>query len=918
MNEFKIIVSEWKPKIICLSETRQTKDILDQELVIDNYELIRCDSNNRRTGGCVIYVKNNIQYNLIKNVNIDQCWILIIKITNGFKKGIYGVIYKSPKQKKKKFIKIIDDTFENIIEDSNFNLICGDFNEDLSKQTLYGGKLVDLFAQHNLIQIIKENTRVTNHSATLIDYVITNNDCINYEIDEKNRISDHSIIKINSVYQEIKSISHNKLKTFYKYSEYKMMSELIKHDFIGQTMNDIDSKISYMNLCFSKAIEKMTIKKNINAKYAENDWYDADCLNRKNERNFSYRIYKNNKTLQNWKKYVLVRNQYKCLIRKKHCDFYRNKIMQYKNDSRKLWKILKSMYKEKNKKIKMVKFENNEITDHNELAEKFNEFYVESIKEIIDLIPTVRNTDFIELIEKNTNEFKFKPINSEIVKKILQKNKNKSFIDGVSGRMILDCMKNENFAKFFVGIINSSMINGIVPEKWKITVIEPIEKSKNAVFPEQFRPINKLPIAEKVLEAVIKEQMEVFLAENSILVEQQSGFRKFHSCESTINHVLHNWKVDLENDKKIVTISLDFKRAFETINRTKLIEILSRYGVRNNELDWFNDYFTNRKQKVKIENAVSNERIVEHGVSQGSCLGPLTYLLAVNYLPLVLQHSTVNMFADDTLITVTSDSINDAVFKLNEDLETLYEWINYNNLALNISKTKYMIIANKKSNLENFEIKIGGEKIEKVSEIKYLGVKIDDKLKFLSHLKYIKNKLSTKLALFRRISKKLDFQTKVVLYKSIVAPHFDYCSSILFSLPNSRIKELQKLQNKFMRIILQANKYTSVELMLKTLRFQSVEQRLAFNSLKLMYKIDKGLAPSYLKKYMKKNKERYKYNLRRKSLFEIPRFTKTINQRSFFYKTLMLYNEFVKDFGKEINDRNYTIVLKKFLKIKYT
>jgi hypothetical protein len=104
LNELKILMNEYCPKIVFLSESRQTSDILYSELEIDNYKLIRCDSENRRTGGCVIYLSNDIEFKMLKNEKIEKCWILTIKISKGFKPGVYGVIYKSPKQKKKKIL----------------------------------------------------------------------------------------------------------------------------------------------------------------------------------------------------------------------------------------------------------------------------------------------------------------------------------------------------------------------------------------------------------------------------------------------------------------------------------------------------------------------------------------------------------------------------------------------------------------------------------------------------------------------------------------------------------------------------------------------------------------------------------------------------------------------------------------------
>jgi hypothetical protein len=709
------------------------------------------------------------------------------------------------------------------------------------------------------------------------------------------------------------------MKSFFKYSKNNVLNDLKNFNFVQNELSDLNSKVLFMNECFQKIVANMTRKKFVNEQEFKNEWYDFECINLKRERDLHGFQYRQNKTHRNWKTYTISRNKYKSLLKKKNSDFHKNKIIKNKNDPKKLWKILKLMYKDKTSKIKSVTFGDQKISNQKLIAEKLNNFYVDSINEIIQNLPSAQNHDFIQLIERNPNKFKFRNVNENQIKSILKKNLNKCFIDGVSGRMIFDCMENEDFAKFFAGIINDSLDLGKVPDDWKISIIEPIEKVKNAKSPDQYRPINKMPVAEKILEIVVKEQLEEFLKENNILVDQQSAFRKNHSCESSINFILHNWKKDLQNDKIIVTVSLDFKRAFETIKRSLLLNIMELYGIRGIELDWFKDYFSNRRQKVKIEENFSNLVPVDNGVSQGTCLGPLTYLLQVNYLPLIMKNATVNMFADDTLLTVVSDNLEDAIEKINEDLKILYDWINYNNLALNINKTKYMIITRKHLNAENVDVKIGGVEIERVPELKYLGVIIDEKLSFSAHLKYIKKKLNVKLAMFRKMSFKLDFSTKVLLYKSLIGPHFDYCSSILFSLSDSQMNELQKIQNKFMRNILKVNRYTRIDQMLDVLGFQSIKQRIAFNSLKLMFKIENGLAPKYLKDLLKKNKEKYQYNLRRKSLYEIPNFTKDYTRNSLFCKTLDLYNECKQKFEPICfnNLKSFCHQLKMFTKEKF-
>lgn len=540
-----------------------------------------------------------------------------------------------------------------------------------------------------------------------------------------------------------------------------------------------------------------------------------------------------------------------------------------------------------------------------------NDFYVDSIDKIVDDIPN-STYDFYDRVPWNENEFKFKTVKKEKIIEFLQKLETKSDIDKISGKTILHAMKNDNFALFFVDMINETLTSKM-PDLWKTSIVEPIEKVKNASKPEDLRPINKMPLIEKLIENIVKAQLDEFLTENDIIADEQSGYRKLHSCETAINYVTYKWSIDLESGKIILVVSLDFKRAFETINKNILLKILERMGIRNNELRWFANYLSNRKQKVKIENEISNERIVQNGVVQGSALGNVLYLLAVNMLPRIFKKCQVKMYADDTLLTIAADSLDEAEKLMNEDLIILNEWLKFCKLSLNVKKTNYMVISHKKNlNTQNLKILIDDKEITNTTEIKYLGVIIDNKLNFINHLEYVKKKLHKKLALFRRIDDKLNAFTKIVLYKSIVAPHFDYCSSILFSLSESRIKELQKIQNKFMRNILKVNRMTSHKVMLDALCFQSVQQRLTSNVLKMLYKVENGLVPNYLKNILKKNKERSRFNTRRKSLYDIPNFTKEYTQKSIFYKALKIYNEckikfdkecFVnmKQFGKRIN-----------------
>ena len=91
-------------------------------------------------------------------------------------------------------------------------------------------------------------------------------------------------------------------------------------------------------------------------------------------------------------------------------------------------------------------------------------------------------------------------------------------------------------------------------------------------------------------------------------------------------------------------------------------------------------------------------------------------------------------------------------------------------------------------------------------EIKYLGVILDEKLKFDKNINYLCMKLGQKLNIMNRLRNDLNCQQKLGIYKSIIQPHFDYCSSIIFLSNKSNIARLQKIQTKILRQIVKANR----------------------------------------------------------------------------------------------------------------
>lgn len=375
---------------------------------------------------------------------------------------------------------------------------------------------------------------------------------------------------------------------------------------------------------------------------------------------------------------------------------------------------------------------------------------------------------------------------------------------------------------FITQLINESLVSGEIPSLWKVSTVHPIPKIANTKDAKNFRPINTMPVDEKLIELIVKSQLTEYIENNMILNKHQSAFRKGHSCETTLNSSINGWAKEIEDGNVVVVVFLDLKRAFETVDRKRMIMKLNRIGIAENEIKWFEHYLQDRRQKTMFKNKCSDNDIVPIGLPQRTALSVLLFLIYINDIVLAPVNAKVIMFADDTTLTVKAKTVERAMELMTEDLEKIFNWLNVNKLKLNVDKTKWMIFTNKNNINTNLSLTIGGSNIERVNKIKYLGVIINDKLRPDDQVKKCVSKAASKVNMLKRLSNKLTFETRKIVYSTIVQPNFDYCSTLYLNATKEQIKSMQKIQNRGMRIILKCDYLTSKKFMLDSLGWLSI------------------------------------------------------------------------------------------------
>ena len=192
---------------------------------------------------------------------------------------------------------------------------------------------------------------------------------------------------------------------------------------------------------------------------------------------------------------------------------------------------------------------------------------------------------------------------------------------------------------------------------------------------------------------------------------------------------------DVLNAKEFsLSIFIDFRRAFDTVNHDLLCKKLDKYGIRGPALKLFKSYLQFRTQRVKISDYLSSPRSITIGLPQGSCLGPLLYLIYVNDLPNISNTTFPILYADDTTLCLRNDNIHNLIYQANQELKTFQDWSTANRLTINTEKTFTMTVTNKR--LPDFipETTLGQITIPSLGSCKFLGITLDNKLAFKSHM----------------------------------------------------------------------------------------------------------------------------------------------------------------------------------------
>ncbi|KAM0734035.1 putative RNA-directed DNA polymerase from transposon X-element [Formica fusca] len=788
----------------------------------DNYKIknYTCERYNRdnAAGGVMILIKNNIPYKLIK---IKNCVVenVCIKLAN----DIHIIAaYNRPS------IQYTTKDLDILLNVSNKVLLVGDLNSrhkawnchinNANGRTLYG------YSQMNNCSIMfpDEPTHYPENGGTptTIDIIInkkSRNITETIVLNELN--SDHRplLFKIgqvncNNIYEQevykYKRADWNKFRSF-------LNSKIVINNKI-YTKQNIDQEV----LKFTNSLE-IALKETVNKanRKREDEDLPEEILNLIKTRNRNRRIWQRTRNLTYKDIYKQQINMIKVKISNYRNEVWRKKLSKINIYDKSLWRMTK-IFKKKFQTIPTLEDNNIEAFSDDDKAEMIATQYekVHSIdlnnnneqqKAVIKIVE-----DLIRNKVENIEDYKQEIISPKEINNIIKKlpSLKAPGKDGIQNIVLKNISRKALVQLMY--ITNAIIKLGYFPQEWKKAIVIPILKPrKDPTKPSSYRPISLLSSISKVVEKVILNKIRKHEAQNNITIDEQFGFREKHNTVQQVVRIVNDIRCNFNKGNVTVMLLLDIEKAFDKVWMDGLLYKMIQCNYPITIIRLIQSYLYDRKLQVRVNNVNSEEKVIRAGVPQGSVLGPALFSIYINDI-VQFEKTKLAMFADDTAIYAHSFSAIVAAKQIQIHIDLLQEYYTKWKIALNAAKTEMIVFTRKIKDSQIIQpVKIYNQEEICKSTVKYLGVNLDYKLTYKIHIKTTLNKIYAVMKQLYPLMVKdstVSRCNKILIYKMILRPVLTYAAAVWCGTAKTNLKPLQSFQNKCLRLILNAGRYSRI------------------------------------------------------------------------------------------------------------
>lgn len=881
LNEVRHVISSHNFDIFAVSETHLDNTIPDDYMMIDGYDFIRYDRN-RDGGGVGIYLRSCFKFNVLEmGVEIEQIWI---RITLRGANIALGVVYKPPSSSYVNFINAFETTVSHILPTVDDIFCLGDFNIDLLKpDTIEARRVTAALDGLGLHQVVNHATRITEDTATMIDYILTT---------DPRRVSDVSVSPISSevsdhdlIYCEIRYLSKKpppryKTARDFKHLNYTRFSDDLKSIPWNNIydIDDIDGKVTFLNNNIIALLDIHAPFKTykITKKYAP--WLTDTLREMMRLRDDALKRCRRTKTHVDWQNYKDLRNIVSTAVKREKKAYYNTKINSCPSNL--LWSHLKT--------VNLVPSKNAMLPHQLSDVEQINNNFVQSV-------PRLPLNNALELfynsnIKSNVTSFlNFVEVSEIQVLSIISSIKSKATgHDGIGISTISLCIPH--ILTHLTHVINFCIRHSVFPEGWKKAHVIPIPKTSKPNSYGDIRPISILPTLSKVLEKILQKQLDDHLLKNKIIPATQSGFRRGYSCCTSLLNITDDIFAATDQGKLTMLILLDYSKAFDTLNHDLLKSILHYIGTSDGALALLSCFLNNRSQAVAYCGRRSSFKGLACGVPQGSILAPTLFSTYISSFASICVSCTSHYYADDSqlLLSFYPSESEQAVAAVNFDLAKIYEVSTQHCLILNGSKSVFVLFGRKKDRIAfqrlNYRIEINAEGISQQSAVKNLGLTMDEDLRFTKHISNCLKKAYFGLRTIYQHRQYLSRRNKIKLCETLVLSHLNYCDVVYnSSIYSADIGRIQKLQNGCLRLIFGIRKYSHISHTFYDINWLNMLNRRRLHAATLFFKVISHKAPQYLYQRITFRSDVHTLNLRFRGTLTPPSHKTELYKRSFSY-----------------------------------
>ena len=857
LNELESELKDKSIQIAAITETwaQEWKSALYEIEGFTSYMKNR--ENGKKGGGCALYIRNNLKSYACKELenmpgdDIIWCWVKPTDDT----KVLVGCTYRSPSSNEVNNQNVMAQIRRacDIIGRGGRILMMGDFNlkeihwtEDYAEGDTNSlpYRFYECIKDCFLYQHVTAPTRFRGEqNASTLDLIFTKeeDDVKNIEVFAPLGKSDHGIITFDFIckWKSNKIFIPRRLYFKGNYDEMNKLIGEVNWDalFEGKSLQEkwkiFKRKINEIaDICIpmSKPMRR----------YAP--WMNRKVVQAQKKKYFSWKRYMENRSSIRWREYVKERNKYSTLERDERRIFERSlaENMAQNFDTKPFFKYVNSKLTVRPEISALTNEEGQTIFDDKEMCNISNKYFhsVFNQPDNNEELPEME-----QICEEVIGNIEVTP---DMVQKQLEKlNKFKACGPDNMHPHILNATAS-TICYPLSKIFNESLQCEETPEDWRVANVTPIFKKGDRCDPANYRPVSLTSQVCKVLESIVKEKVFEHLTKHNLLNEAQHGFRQGRSCLSNLLTTLEDWTTILDQRDCVDAAYLDFRKAFDLVSHKHLLLKLEKYGIKGQIGKWIQAFLENRKQRVVIRGAESDELSVLSGVPQGSVLGPILFLIYINDLPKCVE-CPVCLFADDSKIYCRVPNSNNpkpelqnAHSKLQKDLNELHTWANKWKMSFNTSKCRVMHLGYGNT---KHEYTLNGEVLQETTEEKDLGILIDNELTFSKHIRGIVAKANRMLGLIRISFESLEENENVKmfssLYNTLIRPLLEYCVQAWSPRHKKDILLLENVQRRATKLVRQY-KDLPYEERLKRLNLTKLEDRRERGDMILAYRLING------------------------------------------------------------------------------